>query len=74
MDLISIVYSFIMMTGTGMFVIHDATRVAGNAVEVDVQTMGLKPHEQRYILLIDGDAIVQHVRVPLHEVECKNPH
>lgn len=73
MDIVSIVYGFIMMTGTGKFVINDATTVAPQVVEIDVETLGLR-EDQRYILLIDHGIMTQHVRVPLTSKECANPH
>jgi hypothetical protein len=73
MDLVSIVYSFMLTVGTGQFVINDAQPLTNQIMEVDVETMGLHDNK-RYILLIDHGHITQQVRVPLTETECKNPH
>ena len=73
MDMVSIIYAFMLTTGTGQFVVNDATTITPTVTEVDVETMGL--HEnKRFILLIDQGHIIQQVRVPLTETECKNPH
>ena len=73
MDLISIIYAFMLAIGSGQFVVNDATTITPTVTEIDVETMGL--HEnKRYILLIDNGHITQHVRVPLTEAECKAPH
>lgn len=73
MDLLSLVYSFVLLTGTGKFVVHEATPIGDDLVEIDVQTLGLH-EDQRYILLVDHGRIVQQARVPLAETECANPH
>jgi hypothetical protein len=73
MDLVSIVYSFMLTVGAGQFVINDAQPLTQQVMEVDVETMGL--HEnKRYILLIDNGHITQQARVPLTQAECSNPH
>ena len=73
MDMFSIVYAFMLTTGSGQFVINDATEVAPHVVEVDVETMSRRDN-RRFILLIDNGRITQHVQVPLTEKECANPH
>lgn len=72
MDLFSIVYSFMLLVGTGQFVINEATEIAPALIEVDVETMGMREN-QRYILLVDHGHITQQARVPLTATECSNP-
>jgi hypothetical protein len=73
MDLVSIIYAFMLTTGTGQFVVNDVQPISPQVHEVDAETMGLRENK-RYILLIEYGKIVQHVQVPLTEAECKNPH
>lgn len=73
MDLVSIIYAFMLATGTGQFVVNDAVQLAPKVHEVDVETMGLRENK-RFILLVEDGHITQQVRVPLTETECKNPH
>lgn len=74
MDLITIIYGFVMLTGSSAFVVNEATSIAEDVVQIDVETLNLKPENQRYILLIDHGKVTQQVRVPLTEAECKAPH
>lgn len=74
MDLLSLIYSFVILTGASTFVVNEATYVADDVVQVDVETLNLKPENHRYILLVDHGKVTQHVRVPLTEAECKAPH
>jgi hypothetical protein len=73
MDLVSIIYAFMLTTGTGQFVVNDTVKISPQVYEIDAETMGLRENK-RYILLVEYGKIVQHVQVPLTETECKNPH
>jgi hypothetical protein len=73
MDLVSIIYSFMLTMGAGQFVINDAQPLTAQVTEVDVETMGLRENK-RYIILVDQGRITQQVQVPLTDTECKNPH
>jgi hypothetical protein len=73
MDLMSVIYGFMLVVGTGQFVVNDATELTSQVFEVDVETMGMRENK-RYILLVNQGRIDQHVQVPLTSQECKQPH
>lgn len=71
-DIASILYSFVLALGTGQFVVNEATELAPQVVEIDVETMGLRENK-RFILLIEQGKVTQQARVPLTEAECQSP-
>lgn len=73
MDLVSILYSFVLALGTGQFVVNDAQELSPTTIEVDLETLGLRENK-RFILLVENGKITQQARVPLTSVECVNPH
>lgn len=73
MDLLSLIYSFVLALGARQFVVNETSEVSPTQVEVDVETLNLRENK-RYILLIEDGRVVQQARVPLTDAECRNPH
>ena len=73
MDIPSIIYSFMLLLGSGQFLIHEINEVGVETYQVDVETLSLTPNK-RFILLIENQKVTQQLQVPLTEAECQNPH
>lgn len=73
MDLITLIYGFVLALGTGQFIVHDTTEIDPHTIEIDVETAGLRENK-RYILLVKDGKVTQQARVPLAQEECKHPH
>ena len=65
MDIVSLVYAFTLALHSPQFVINDI-------LELNAQTLGRKPEDQRYILLIQNGQVVQQAQVPLLSDTCKD--
>lgn len=72
MDLSTLLSSFVLSLGAQGFIVHETIPLEPAALEIDIETFGLNENK-RFIILVDHGKVVQQVRVPLADQECKNP-